>query len=99
MALTRRAPAPLSGGGIAQGLSDLHEAMTAATSGEGYDVQYVRRGAVHAHGGRRAPIGDPGMVEPWVTFLVSFRSSYAFGPLLPFETHLGRPISSPPSAP
>ena len=32
-------------------------------------------------------IGDPGMVEPWARFLVSFRSSYAFGPLLPFETH------------
>jgi DNA-binding NarL/FixJ family response regulator len=26
------------------------------------------------------------MVEPWARFLVGFRSSYAFGPLLPFET-------------
>jgi hypothetical protein len=30
-------------------------------------------------------IGDPGMVEPWVTFLVGFRSSHAFGPLLPLR--------------
>ena len=32
-------------------------------------------------------VGDPGMVEPWATFLVTFRSSYAFGPLLLLETH------------
>ena len=85
MALTRRGACLVSGGAIAEGLSDLHEAMTAATSGEGHDVQYVGEALctlVEVAG----VIGDPGMVEPWAMFLVSFRSSYAFGPLLPFET-------------
>ncbi len=31
-------------------------------------------------------VGDTGMVEPWARFLASYRSSYAFGPLLPFES-------------
>ena len=86
MALTRRGACTVSGGGIAEGLSDLHEAMTAATSGEGHDVQYVGE-ALCTLMEVAGLIGDPGMVEPWATFLVSFRSSYAFGPLLPFETH------------
>jgi DNA-binding NarL/FixJ family response regulator len=86
MALTRRGACTVSGGGIADGLFDLHEAMTAATSGEGYDVQYVGE-ALCTLMEVAGLIGDPGMVEPWATFLVSFRSSYAFGPLLPFETH------------
>jgi tetratricopeptide (TPR) repeat protein len=86
MALTRRGACTVSGGGIAGGLSDLHEAMTAATSGEGHDVQYVGE-ALCTLMEVAGLIGDPGMVEPWANFLVSFRSSYAFGPLLPFETH------------
>ena len=86
MALTRRGACTVSGGGIAEGLSDLHEAMTAATSGEGHDVQYVGE-ALCTLMEVAGLIGDPGMVEPWATFLVGFRSSYAFGPLLPFETH------------
>ncbi len=85
MALTRRGACTVSGGGIAEGLSDLHEAMTAATSGEGHDVQYVGE-ALCTLMEVAGLIGDPGVVEPWATFLVSFRSSYAFGPLLPFET-------------
>ena len=59
--------------------------MTAATSGEGYDVQYVGE-ALCTLMEVAGLIGNPGMVEPWATFLVGFRSSYAFGPLLPFET-------------
>jgi len=86
VALTRRGACTVSGGGITEGLSDLHEAMTAATSGEGFDVQYVGE-ALCTLMEVAGLIGDPGMVEPWATFLVSFRSSYAFGPLLPFETH------------
>ncbi len=86
MALTRRGACTVSGGGIAEGLSDLHEAMTAATSGEGHDVQYVGE-ALCTLMEVAGLIGNPGMVEPWARFLVSFRSSYAFGPLLPFETH------------
>jgi DNA-binding NarL/FixJ family response regulator len=86
MALTRRGACTVSGGGIAAGLSDLHEAMTAATSGEGHDVQYVGE-ALCTLMEVAGLVGDPGMVEPWANFLVSFRSSYAFGPLLPFETH------------
>lgn len=85
MALTRRGACTVSGGGIPEGLSDLHEAMTAATSGEGHDVQYVGE-ALCTLMEVAGLIGDPGVVEPWATFLVSFRSSYAFGPLLPFET-------------
>jgi DNA-binding CsgD family transcriptional regulator len=86
VALTRRGACTVSGGRIAEGLSDLHEAMTAATSGEGHDVQYVGE-ALCTLLEVAGLIGDPGMVEPWARFLVSFRSSYAFGPLLPFETH------------
>ena len=85
MALTRRGACMVSGGVIAEGLSDLHEAMTAATSGEGHDVQYVGE-ALCTLMEVAGLIGDPGVVEPWATFLVGFRSSYAFGPLLPFET-------------
>jgi len=85
MALTRRGACTVSAGGIAEGLSDLNEAMTAATSGEGHDVQYVGE-ALCTLMEVAGLIGNPGVVEPWATFLVSFRSSYAFGPLLPFET-------------
>ncbi len=85
VALTRRGACTVSTGGIGEGLSDLHEAMTAATSGEGHDVQYVGE-ALCTLMEVAGLIGDPGVVEPWATFLVGFRSSYAFGPLLPFET-------------
>ncbi|MFP5252765.1 MAG: LuxR C-terminal-related transcriptional regulator [Actinomycetes bacterium] len=85
MSLTRRGACTVSGGGIAEGLADLHEAMTAATSGEGHDVQYVGE-ALCTLMEIAGLIGNPRIVEPWATFLVSFRSSYAFGPLLPFET-------------
>jgi DNA-binding CsgD family transcriptional regulator len=85
MALARRGACIVSGGDVAEGLSDLHEAMTAATSGEGHDVQYVGE-ALCTLMEVAGLIGDPGVVEPWATFLVGFRSSYAFGPLLPFQT-------------
>lgn len=82
--LMRRGASAVSGGAVTEGLSDLHEAMVAATSGEGHDVQYVGE-ALCTLLEVAGLLGDPGMVEPWATFLVRFRSSYAFGPLLPFE--------------
>ena len=43
MALTRPGAWIVSGGVIAEGLSDLHEAMTAATSGQGHDANMLRK--------------------------------------------------------
>jgi DNA-binding NarL/FixJ family response regulator len=85
VALVRRGACAVDGGDVARGVSDLHEAMAAATSGEGHDVQYVGE-ALCTLLEVAGLVGDPGMVEPWAEFLVGFRSSYAFGPLLPFET-------------
>src|SRR5262245_35110128 len=58
---------------------------TAATAGEGRNVQYVGEALcslLEAAGWR----GDRGMVEPWAQLLVDFRARYAFGSLLPFES-------------
>jgi DNA-binding CsgD family transcriptional regulator len=85
VALARRGACTVSGGDVTRGVSDLHEAMAAATSGEGHDVQYVGE-ALCTLLEVAGLLGDHGMVEPWATFLGRFRSSYAFGPLLPFET-------------
>lgn len=85
VALMRRGACAVSGGAVTQGTADLHEAMVAATSGEGHDVQYLGE-ALCTLLEVAGQLGDPGLVEPWATFLVGFRSSYAFGPLLPFET-------------
>jgi DNA-binding NarL/FixJ family response regulator len=85
VALARRGACAVDDGDVAQGVSDLHEAMAAATAGEGTDVQYVGE-ALCTLLEVAGLVGDPGMVEPWAEFLVGFRSSYAFGPLLPFET-------------
>ena len=85
VALSRRGACRVSGGTVAPGLNDLHEAMAAATSGEGHDVQYVGE-ALCTLLEVAGLVGDRGMVEPWARFLADYRSSYAFGPLLPFET-------------
>ncbi|MBL0887940.1 response regulator transcription factor [Myceligenerans indicum] len=85
VALMRRGACAVDTGDVARGSSDLHEAMTAATSGEGHDVQYLGE-ALCTLLEVASLLGDPGMVAPWAEFLVGFRSSYAFGPLLPFET-------------
>lgn len=84
VALMRRGACKVAGGAVTDGIADVHEAMAAATSGEGQDVQYVGEAlcTLLEVGGW---LGDPGMVEPWASFLVDYRSSYAFGPLLPFE--------------
>jgi hypothetical protein len=85
VALSRRGACRVSGGTVAPGLDDLHEAMVAATAGEGHDVQYVGE-ALCTLLEVAGLVGDAGMVEPWARFLADYRSSYAFGPLLPFET-------------
>jgi DNA-binding CsgD family transcriptional regulator len=85
VALSRRGACRVGAGAVAAGLEDLHEAMVAATAGEGRDVQYVGE-ALCTLLEVAGLVGDPGMVEPWARFLASYRSSYTFGPLLPFET-------------
>jgi len=85
VALVRRGACRIVGGDLARGLPDLHEAMAAATSGEGEDVQYVGE-ALCTLLEVAGLLGDTGLVEPWARFLVEYRSSYAFGPLLPFES-------------
>jgi DNA-binding NarL/FixJ family response regulator len=72
-------------GVVVAGTSDLHQAMAAALSGEGRDIQYVGEALctlLEVSGW----LGDPAMVEPWAKQLAEFRSAYAFGPLLPLET-------------
>lgn len=85
VALSRRGACRVSAGIVAAGLEDLHEAMVAATAGEGHDVQYVGE-ALCTLLEVAGLVGDPGMVEPWARFLASYRSSFTFGPLLPFGT-------------
>jgi DNA-binding NarL/FixJ family response regulator len=58
--------------------------MAAATSGEGHDVQYVAEavcGLLEVAG----MLGDSVIVTPWAEALVSHRSTYAFGPLVPLQ--------------
>lgn len=85
VALSRRGACRVATGSVAAGLEDLHEAMVAATAGEGHDVQYVGE-ALCTLLEVAGLVGDAGMVEPWARFLANYRSSYAFGPLLPFES-------------
>ena len=80
-------------GAAAAGRSDLQQAMTAAVSGEGHDVQYVGEvlcTLLEVSGW----LGDPAMVEPWARQLAEFRSAYAFGPLLPLEAKSGADLIS-----
>jgi DNA-binding NarL/FixJ family response regulator len=80
-------------GAVAAGWSDLQQAMTAAVSGEGHDVQYVGEALctlLEVSGW----LGDQAMVEPWAQQLAEFRSAYAFGPLLPLETASGADLIS-----
>lgn len=84
IALSRRGACRVGAGMVGTGREDLHEAMVAATAGEGRDVQYVGE-ALCTLMEAAGLVGDTGMVEPWARFLASYRSSYAFGPLLPFE--------------
>lgn len=80
-------------GAAAAGRSDLQQAMTAALSGEGHDVQYVGEALctlLEVSGW----LGDPAMVEPWAQQLDEFRSAYAFGPLLPLEASSGADLIS-----
>ena len=84
VALARRSAVRVATGLVAEGLADLNEAMVAATSGEGDDVQYVGEALcslLEAAGW----LGDPSTVEPWAQLIVDFGSSYAFGPLVPLE--------------
>lgn len=83
-ALARRGAARVATGEVAPGLSDLNEAMVAATSGEGEDVQYVGE-ALCTLLEVAGWLGDRGTVEPWAQLIVDFRASYAFGPLVPME--------------
>ena len=84
VALARRGAVRAASGSVTQGLADLNEAMVAATSGEGEDVQYVGE-ALCSLLEVAGWLGDPSAVEPWAQLIVDFRSSYAFGPLVPLE--------------
>ncbi len=85
VALARLGACRVGIGEVAAGRSDLHEAMTAALSGEGHDVAYVGEALctlLEVSGW----LGDREMVQPWAQELAEFRSAYAFGPLLPLGT-------------
>jgi len=80
-------------GAVVAGRSELQQAMTAAVSGEGQDIQYVGEALctlLEVSGW----LGDQAMVEPWAQQLAEFRSAYAFGPLLPLETTSGADLIS-----
>ena len=85
VSLARLGACRVGTGAVVEGRSDLQQAMTAAVSGEGQDIQYVGEALctlLEVSGW----LGDPGMVEPWAQQLAEFRSAYAFGPLLPLDT-------------
>jgi DNA-binding NarL/FixJ family response regulator len=85
VSLARLGACRVGTGAVVAGRSDLQQAMTAAVSGEGQDIQYVGEALctlLEVSGW----LGDPGMVEPWAQQLAEFRSAYAFGPLLPLDT-------------
>ncbi len=84
VALARRGAVRVATGLVTEGLADLNEAMAAATSGEGEDVQYVGE-ALCSLLEVAGWLGDPRTVEPWAQLIVEFRTSYAFGPLVPLE--------------
>jgi DNA-binding NarL/FixJ family response regulator len=84
-ALARRGACAVSRGHVQRGVADLHEAMAAATSGEGRDVQFIGEALctlLEVSGW----LGDQSMVQPWATLLAQFRTSYTFGPLVPFDS-------------
>ncbi len=85
VALARRGAQRVAAGEVSAGVTDLNEAMRAATAGEGHRVQYVGEALctlLEAAGW----LGDVALVEPWAQLLVDFRASFAFGPLVPFES-------------
>jgi DNA-binding NarL/FixJ family response regulator len=84
VALARRGAVRVAAGSVTEGVADLNEAMVAATSGEGEDVQYLGEALCSLLEAAGA-LGDPSTVEPWAQLIVDFRSSYAFGPLVPLE--------------
>ena len=93
VALARLGACRVGTGELAAGWSDLQQAMTAAVSGEGNDVQYVGE-ALCTLLEVAGWLGDQAMVEPWARQLAEFRSAYAFGPLLPLETTSGSDLIS-----
>lgn len=84
VSLARLGACRVGTGDVIAGRRDLQQAMTAAVSGEGQNVQYVGE-ALCTLLEVAGWLGDPGMVEPWAQQLAEFRSAYAFGPLLPLE--------------
>ena len=93
VALSRLGACRVGTGAVASGMSDLQQAMTAAVSGEGHDVEYVGEALctlLEVSGW----LGDQAMVQPWAQDLAEFRSAYAFGPLLPLQTTSGADLIS-----
>ena len=93
VALSRLGACRVGTGAVASGMSDLEQAMTAAVSGEGQDVEYVGEALctlLEVSGW----LGDQAMVQPWAQHLAEFRSAYAFGPLLPLQTTSGADLIS-----
>lgn len=93
VALVRLGACRVATGAVAAGWSDLQQAMTAAVSGEGEDVQYVGEALctlLEVSGW----LGDQAMVQPWAQQLAEFRSAYAFGPLLPLQATSGEELIS-----
>ncbi|MET0828544.1 MAG: response regulator transcription factor [Microbacterium sp.] len=93
VSLARLGACRVGTGEVAQGRRDIQQAMTAAVSGEGQNVQYVGE-ALCTLLEVAGWLGDPGMVEPWAQHLAEFRSAYAFGPLLPLENTSGADLIS-----
>jgi DNA-binding NarL/FixJ family response regulator len=93
VALARLGACRVGTGAVAAGWSDLQQAMTAAVSGEGHDVQYVGE-ALCTMLEVSGWLGDQAMVEPWAQLLADFGSAYAFGPLLPLGTTSGADLIS-----
>jgi DNA-binding CsgD family transcriptional regulator len=91
--LARLGACRVATGAVAAGRSELQQAMTAAISGEGRDVQYVGEALctlLEVSGW----LGDQAMVQPWAQRLAEFRSAYAFGPLLPLGATSGADLIS-----
>jgi ATP/maltotriose-dependent transcriptional regulator MalT len=93
VSLARLGACRVGTGDVSAGRTDLQQAMTAAVSGEGQDVQYVGE-ALCTLLEVAGWLGDPAMVEPWAQQLAEFRSAYAFGPLLPLENTSGADVIS-----
>ena len=80
-------------GSVDTGLRDLHEALVAATAGEGTDPQYVGE-ALCALLEVSGWLGDAGQVGPWASLLETFTETYDFGPLLPYSPTGGMDVIS-----